>query len=80
MTLSPYSKGGMGDFLILNRYYLSKIAFPAKTLDRIVKLAAHRAGLPGKETMLTLHPLSPPTRRGLRDVLPVKKAHDPGHI
>ena len=37
-----------------------------------VKLPAHEAGLPGKETMLTLHPLSPPTRRGLRDVLPVK--------
>jgi spermidine synthase len=36
-----------------------------------LKLPAHRAGLPGKETMLTLHPLSPPTRRGLRDVLPV---------
>jgi len=36
-----------------------------------VKLPAHRAGLPGKETMLTLHPLSPPARWGLRDVLPV---------
>ena len=36
-----------------------------------VKLPAHRAGLPGKEPIVTLHPLYPPTRRGLRDVLPV---------
>jgi len=39
--------------------------------SEIVKLPAHRPGLPGKETMLTLHPLSPPPRRGLRDVPPV---------
>ena len=39
--------------------------------DKNVKFPAHRVGLPGKETVLTLHPLSPPTRRGLRDVLPV---------
>jgi hypothetical protein len=38
-----------------------------------VKFPANRAGLPGKETILILHPFSPPTRRGLRDVLPVKK-------
>ena len=43
-----------------------------KRENKLVKLPARRAGLPGKETMLTLHPLSPPTRRGLRYVLPVK--------
>ncbi len=41
-------------------------------IQHIVKLPAHRAGLPGKETMLALHHFSPPARRGLRDVLPVK--------
>ena len=33
---------------------------------RIVKLPAHRAGLPGKEVSFILCPLTPPTRRGLR--------------
>jgi len=37
-----------------------------------VKLTAHRAGLPGKEVIyLLLRPFPPPTRRGLRDALPV---------
>jgi threonylcarbamoyladenosine tRNA methylthiotransferase MtaB len=43
-----------------------------RIIRHMVKLPVHRAGLPGKETILTLHPLSPPTRQGLRDVLPVK--------
>ena len=37
----------------------------------IVKLSVCKAELAGKETILTLHPSSPPRRRGLRDVLPV---------
>ncbi|GEM_PF-6607525 len=32
----------------------------------LVKLPAHRAGLPGKEISFILCPLTPPTRRGLR--------------
>ena len=37
-----------------------------------VKLPVHRAGLPGKEGIcFLLRPLTPPTRRGLRDALPV---------
>jgi hypothetical protein len=39
----------------------------------IVKLPTHWAGLRGKETMFILHPFFPPTRQGLRDVLPGKK-------
>ena len=36
-----------------------------------LKLPAHRAGLPGKEEICLLRPLSPPTGRGLRVALPV---------
>ncbi len=40
--------------------------------QEIVKFPAHRAGLPGKErTRQDCAPLTPPTRRGLRDAPPV---------
>jgi hypothetical protein len=44
----------------------------------LLKLPGHRAWLPGKEAVyFLLRPLSPPTRRGLRVVLPVKAIAKP---
>ena len=70
-TIAVDSREGDGSCFTIELPLRETDATPDDLAPAQVKFPTHRAGLPGKEEICLLRPLSPPARRGLREALPV---------